>query len=94
MGMKAREASVPFWSQSPDALFHALDDGVITVVIVCGSALLSFWQGARASKAAEALRCRLALTSRVVRRGTEITVPAAELVPGDIILCRPFRLRC
>lgn len=60
-------------------------DAVIILVIVCGSALLSFWQEARASKAVAALRTRLALTSRVIRGGNEVTVPAAELVPGDIV---------
>lgn len=61
-------------------------DGAIILVIVCGSALLSFWQEARASRAVEALRSRLALTSRVVRGGIEKTMPAAEIVPGDIVL--------
>lgn len=65
---------------------HDTSDGVIILVIVLGSALLSFWQEARASKAVAALKTRLALTSRVVRDGKEITVPAADLVPGDIVL--------
>ena len=70
---------VSFW-------LHDLSDAVIILVIVCGSALLSFWQEARASKAVQALRSRLALTSRVIRGGAELTVPTAELVPGDIVL--------
>lgn len=70
---------VSFWLRD-------LSDAVIILVIVCGSALLSFWQEARASKAVQALRSRLALTSRVIRRGAELVVPAAELVPGDIVL--------
>ncbi len=61
-------------------------DALIIFVIVCGSALLSFSQEARASRAVEALRSRLALTSRVIRGGAETTVPAAKLVPGDIVL--------
>jgi Mg2+-importing ATPase len=61
-------------------------DAVIIVVIVCGSALLSFWQEARASRAVAALRSRLALTTRVVRGGVESTIPAAGLVPGDVVL--------
>jgi Mg2+-importing ATPase len=63
-----------------------ISDGVIILVIIGGSALLSFWQEARASSAVQALRSRLALTSRVIRGGMEITVPAADLVPGDILL--------
>lgn len=61
-------------------------DAVTILVIVCTSALLSFWQEARASRAVAALRSRLALTSRVVRRGVETSVAAARLVPGDIVL--------
>jgi Mg2+-importing ATPase len=61
-------------------------DAIIIFVIVVGSALLSFWQEARASHAVAALRSRLALTSRVVRGGTEMSVPAADLVPGDVVL--------
>ena len=72
-------ALVSFW-------LHDASDGIIILVIVCGSALLSFWQEARASKAVEALRSRLALTSRVLRGGVETSIPAAQLVPGDIIL--------
>lgn len=72
-------AFVSFW-------LHDISDGAIIVVIVCGSALLSFWQEAQASKAVQALRSRLALTSRVVRGGTEITIPSTDLVPGDIAI--------
>lgn len=61
-------------------------DSLIILIIVCGSACLSFWQEARASRAVAALRSRLALTSRVVRGGAELVVPAAELVPGDLLL--------
>ena len=61
-------------------------DSIIIFVIVIGSALLSFWQEARASRAVAALRSRLALTSQVIRGGSEMTVPAADLVPGDVVL--------
>lgn len=63
-----------------------ISDGAIIVAIVCGSALLGFWQEARASRAVQALRSQLALTSRVVRGGTEMIVPATDLVPGDVVL--------
>lgn len=72
-------ALVSFWLRDTT-------DGAIIVLIVCGSAFLSFWQEARASKAVAALRSRLALTSRVFRGGAELTIAAAELVPGDIII--------
>ena len=65
---------------------HDATDAIIIFVIVCGSALLSFWQEARASRAIAALRSQLALTTRVVRGGVEAIIPASELVPGDIVL--------
>lgn len=65
---------------------HDVSDGVIILVIVVGSALLSFWQEARASQAVAALKSRLALTSTVIRSAKQMTVPAADLVPGDVIL--------
>lgn len=67
------------------ALRDAADSAII-LSIVSISALLGFWQEARASRAVEALRSRLSLTSRVLRAGRELTVPASQLVPGDILL--------
>ena len=72
-------AGVSFWLRD-------ISDAVTILVIVCTSALLSFWQESRASHAVAALRSRLALTSRVIRDGKETSVAAAELVPGDIVL--------
>ena len=63
-----------------------ITDSIIIFVIVAGSGFLSFWQEARASKAVAALRSRLALTSRVLRGGAETSVPATDLVPGDVVL--------
>lgn len=67
------------------ALREWVDAGII-LVIVLGSALLTFFQEYRASQAVLALRQRLALTSQVLRSGTVRAVPAAEIVPGDIVL--------
>ncbi|WP_213982283.1 magnesium-translocating P-type ATPase [Sphingomonas sp. dw_22] len=60
-------------------------DASIILAIVLGSGLLSFFQEYRASRAVLALRERLALASRVVRDGVEQSVPAATLVPGDVV---------
>jgi Mg2+-importing ATPase len=57
----------------------------IILAIVCGSALLGFSQEYRASAAVAQLRQRLALTVRVRRDGAEQSVPAAALVPGDVV---------
>ncbi len=67
------------------ALGERLDAGII-LAIVLGSSLLGFYQEYRASAAVEALKRRLELTCRVVRNGTEQTVPASTLVPGDVIV--------
>jgi len=61
-------------------------DAIIILAIVLGSALLGFFQEFRASTAVEELKRRLTLTCRVVRDGIERTVPAASIVPGDVVL--------
>ncbi|HUL94056.1 MAG TPA: magnesium-translocating P-type ATPase [Burkholderiales bacterium] len=61
-------------------------DAGIILAIVLGSSLLSFYQEYQASAAVEELKHRLALTCRVVRDGTEQTVPADTIVPGDVVL--------
>jgi Mg2+-importing ATPase len=61
-------------------------DASIILVIVLGSTLLGFAQEYRASAAVAALRRRLALTAEVMRDGAVATVPAAAIVPGDIVL--------
>jgi Mg2+-importing ATPase len=49
-------------------------------------AALGFLQEYRASRAVAALRSQLALRVRVVRDGCEQVVPAADVVPGDVVL--------
>ncbi|MFT3729683.1 MAG: magnesium-translocating P-type ATPase [Terricaulis sp.] len=61
-------------------------EGAIILLIVLGSTALGFIQEFHASRAIAALRARLALNVRVVRDGGERTVPAAELVAGDIVI--------
>jgi len=55
------------------------------LVIVAGSVAIGFSQEFRASRAAERLRRRLALTVRVWRDGVLQARPAQEVVPGDVI---------
>jgi len=64
---------------------HEWWDAITILVIVLGSAALGFAQEARASAAMARLRERLALTCRAHRGGTLADVPAASLVPGDIV---------
>jgi Mg2+-importing ATPase len=61
-------------------------DAGIVLAIVMGSAMLSFFQEYRASTAVDALKGRLALTTRVLRNGAEQVVPVHDIVPGDVIL--------
>ena len=47
------------------------------------------WQEHQASTAVEALRRLGTATARVLRDGTPTTLPATELVPGDVLLLAP-----
>ncbi|HXH51328.1 MAG TPA: cation-transporting P-type ATPase [Terriglobia bacterium] len=48
--------------------------------------LFSFWQEYRAQRAIQALRLLLPQKASVIRAGVEQTIPAEEVVPGDLIL--------
>jgi Mg2+-importing ATPase len=61
-------------------------DAVIVLLIVLGSAVLSFVQEYNAHNAAEKLRNRLTLQANVWRDGQPCSVPAEDVVPGDVIL--------
>ncbi|MEA3345704.1 MAG: cation-translocating P-type ATPase [Chloroflexota bacterium] len=61
-------------------------DAILIAVIVLLSAVVGFIQEYRSERAMEAMRKLTAPTARVIRDGQEITVPAEEIVPGDIIL--------
>ncbi|HXZ52587.1 MAG TPA: magnesium-translocating P-type ATPase [Burkholderiales bacterium] len=58
----------------------------IILAIVLGSAALGAWQEYRASAAVQRLRARVALTTICLRGGAACPVPAAMLVPGDVVL--------
>ncbi|HVU10454.1 MAG TPA: HAD-IC family P-type ATPase, partial [Phototrophicaceae bacterium] len=61
-------------------------DAVIILIIVLGSALLSFYQEYTASSAAEKLRAQVRVQVTVVRDGKSVTVPTEQIVPGDVVL--------
>lgn len=61
-------------------------DAIIILLIVLGSALLSFWQEYSASNAAAKLRATLTLQANVLRDGRMQMVPVEDVVPGDVIL--------
>jgi Mg2+-importing ATPase len=61
-------------------------DAAIILAIVLGSALLGFVQEFRASEAVAALQARVQLRATVRRDGETRVLPAADLVPGDVVL--------
>jgi P-type Ca2+ transporter type 2C len=61
-------------------------DTIVILVIVLLNAIIGFVQEYRAEKAMEALK-KMATTTAKVKRDNQVhEIPAAELVPGDIIL--------
>ena len=80
------------WMIEVAALLSALvrdwtDFGII-LVLLGGNAVVGFWEEYQAGNAIAALKARLALHARVKRAGTWTTIPARELVPGDLIRLR------
>jgi Ca2+-transporting ATPase len=61
-------------------------DTIAIVVIVLLNAVIGFVQEWRAERAMAALRQMAAPTARVRRDGAVATLPADELVPGDVVL--------
>ncbi|MFN9457978.1 MAG: cation-translocating P-type ATPase, partial [Acidobacteriota bacterium] len=62
-----------------------LDAGIVLAIIL-GSGVLSFLQEFSANRAMEKLRQRVQVKSTVVRDGLTLAVPAAEVVPGDVLV--------
>ncbi len=62
------------------------EDAAAIVAIVILNAIVGFVQEYRAEKALQALKQLAALKAKVVRDGYAATVPANELVPGDLVL--------
>ena len=62
------------------------EDAIAIVVIVLLNAIIGFVQDFRAEKALEALQKMAAPTVNVRRNNQHQTIPATELVPGDIVL--------
>jgi len=60
--------------------------GWAIIVVILINALFSFYQEFQAERAIEALRDLLPLRAQVLRDGVEKTIPARELVPGDVVL--------
>lgn len=89
-----RRALTKFWTPIPWMLEAAIllelalgkfvEAGIIAVLLVLNAAL-GFFQEGRAQATLAALKSRLALTASVRRDGVWESLPAADLVPGDVV---------
>jgi Mg2+-importing ATPase len=61
-------------------------DAIIILLIVMGSALLSFYQEYNANNAAEKLKEQVSFKTNVLRDGKTVSTPTEEIVPGDVVL--------
>ncbi len=83
-----------FWGPIPwmieiaafiSALVKDWSDFIIIVILLVVNALVGFWEEYQAGNAIAALKAQLALKARVKREQQWMTIPATELVPGDLI---------
>jgi H+-transporting ATPase len=89
-----RRALAKFWAPVPWMLEAAIVleialgkyiEATIIAVLLAFNAALGYFQEGRAQATLSALKSRLALTASVRRDGVWATVPAAALVPGDVV---------
>jgi magnesium-transporting ATPase (P-type) len=66
-------------------LGHVVDTGVILAVVII-NALIGFVQEGKAEQALEAIRGMISPKASVLREGRRLTIDAAEVVPGDVLL--------
>lgn len=84
-------APVPWMLEVTLALELALgkrDEAIIIGALLVFNAALGFFQERNAAQALSILRQRLSIHARVLRDGRWQTLPAKELVPGDIVHVR------
>jgi H+-transporting ATPase len=86
-----------FWGPIPwmievaavlSAVVHHWEDFGIILALLLMNAAVGFWEEFQAGNAIAALKATLALQARVKRDGTWTTVPAREMVPGDLMRIR------
>jgi Ca2+-transporting ATPase len=67
-------------------LLGKMTDGLVVLSVVAINAVIGFIQEFKAGRAIEALSDMAPRNATVIRDGRNATVPAAELVPGDVVL--------
>ncbi len=86
-----------FWGPIPAMIEVALllsvvlgnwDDFALILALLVANALVGFWEEYQSGNAVAALQAHLAPRARVLRDGAWRTVPARELVPGDVVRLR------
>jgi H+-transporting ATPase len=86
-----------FWGPIPwmieiavilSAVVRHWPDFFIILVLLVANAVVGFWEEYQAGNAIAALKAKLALQARVKRDGKWRTVPARDLVPGDVVHVR------
>lgn len=80
-------AGVSFWASAMQGDADFLDPVIILSIVVI-NAVIGTVQELRADKAIDALQKLSSPKARVLRAGKKLTVPSADLVPGDIVLLR------
>jgi H+-transporting ATPase len=81
-------APIPWMLEAAILLQLGLGDYVeaaVVLLLLLFNAALGFFQEGRAQATLDALKSRLALIASVRRDGQWTTVPASELVPGDVV---------
>ena len=63
-----------------------ITDSVVIIAIVVLNAVLGVFQEAQAEKALESLKKMAAPSCKVIRGGEIATIPAQQVVPGDVVL--------
>src|SRR5215211_363508 len=59
---------------------------IVIAVIVVANAVLGFVQERKAEQAVAALYTMAATTATLLRDGRQVRIPAAEIVPGDVLV--------
>jgi H+-transporting ATPase len=89
-----RNALLKFWAPVPwlleaaivlQVVLHKYVEAAVIAGLLIFNAALAYFQEGRAQATLTALKSRLALNASVKRDGTWKTVPAAELVRGDLV---------